>query len=496
MGEITKGNEFVVATPSGATVGGPGANIAAEPPAVPGLRPERLGVMAVAFFVVAAVAPMAAIVGGSPFVFASNGAAAPATFVLAGLLFAVFSVGYVAMSRHISNAGGFVAYVAGGLGTRAATAAAGLALLTYVALQCALWGQYSVFAQATIQDKLGLDLPAWIWLFLTLALVTAMAYRGIDVSLRTLGTLLLLEIAAIVILDVAIVGGGGGASGGSFAGFDPDLVFGPGLGIAFLFCVACFTGFEATVVFSEEARNPRRTIPRAAYVAIAFIGGFYALTTWALSNSVGLDDVGAVAAQDPAGFVFAIADAEVGSWLSSVLEVLVVTSFIAMLIGFHNMFARYVFALGRAGTLPAQLGVADRRTGSPARAALAVGVVVGIVIAGFLIAGADPITTLYAWLLSLGTVSLIAVLVLTCVAIIAFFLRTKVDTRPVHTRLAPAAALIGFVVVGYLAIDNYTTLLGGQGGVARWLLVLIPIAAAAGWAWGGRGRKNYSADLA
>src|SRR4051812_29159192 len=169
--------EDVAARPSAASVGSAGANIAAEPlvagETMPGLRANRLGVAAVAFFVVAAVAPMAAIVGGSPFVFASNGAAAPATFVLAGLLFAVFSVGSVARSRPISNAGGFVAYVAAGLGTRAATAAAGLAILTYVALQCALWGQYGVFAQATIEDKLGIDLPSWVWLFLTLAVVTA-----------------------------------------------------------------------------------------------------------------------------------------------------------------------------------------------------------------------------------------------------------------------------------------------------------------------------------
>jgi amino acid transporter len=463
-------------------------------PATPGLRPGRLGVTAIAFFVVAAVAPMAAIVGGAPFVFASNGAAAPATFVLAGLLFAVFSVGYVTMSRHITNAGGFVAYVAAGLGTRAATAAAGLAILTYVSLQCALWGQYGVFAQATIEDKLGIDLPSAVWLFLTLGLVTALAYRGVDVSLRTLGFLLTLEIAALVILDVAIVGGGG-ASGASFAGFAPSRVFGPGLGIAFLFCVSTFTGFEATVVFSEEARNPRRTIPRAAYLSIAFIGGFYALTTWALSTSVGVDRVGSVAANDPAGFVFAIADAEVGSWLSSALEVLVVTSFIAMLIGFHNMFARYVFALGRAGALPAPLGVANAKTGSPGRAALTIGVTEATIVAAFLIAGADPITVLFSWLLSLGTVTLIVVLTLTCAAIIAFFVRTKLDTRPLPTKVAPAVAMAGFAVAGWLAVANYTTLLGGQGGVARWLLVLIPVAAIGGWVWGGRGRKNYSAEL-
>ena len=130
-----------------------------------GLRPGRLGVGAIVFFVVAAVAPMAAIVGASPIVFSANGVAAPATYLLAALLFVVFSVGYVAMSRHITNAGGFVAYNAQGFGARVATAAAGLAILTYTALQAALWSQFSVFAHDLAAGKLGLDLPSPLWMF-------------------------------------------------------------------------------------------------------------------------------------------------------------------------------------------------------------------------------------------------------------------------------------------------------------------------------------------
>jgi amino acid transporter len=91
---------------------------------------------------------------------------------------------------------------------------------------------------------------------------------------------------------------------------------GPVLGIAFLFCITCFTGFEATVVFSEEAKDPHRTIPRAVYYSIAFIGLFYAFTTRALGNSVGAEAVQRAATADPAGFVFAIAEKEVGAWLA------------------------------------------------------------------------------------------------------------------------------------------------------------------------------------
>jgi amino acid transporter len=460
-----------------------------------GLRPGRLGVAAIVFFVVAAVAPMAAIVGASPVVFSAIGAAAPLTYLLAALLFAVFSVGYVAMSRHIRNAGGFVAYVAQGLGTRMATAAAALAMLTYTALQSALWSQFSVFANQLVADKLHVDISSPILMFVMLLVVTLLTVVGVDVSLKVLGVLVALEIAAFVVLDVAILISGG-ASGNSLAAFNPSQLAGPGLGVAFLFCITCFTGFEATVVFSEEARNPRRTIPRAVYVSIAFIGIFYALTTWALGNSVGTAAVQAAATDDPVGFVFAIADHEVGSWLSTTIEVLVVTSFIAMLIGFQNMFARYLYALGRAGVLPQRLGTANPKRSTPAVAAASIGVALAIILAIFQLAGADPITVTFSWLLSLGTVTLIVILIFTAVSIIAFFAKTHLETHAWTTKIAPGGAAVGFTIVAYLALTNYHALLGGQGGTAQWLLLLIPLAAGVGFVWAtARPAINYQAEL-
>ncbi len=461
-----------------------------------GLRSGRLGVVAIIFFVVAAVAPMAAIVGASPVVFSANGVTAPLIYLLAALLFAIFSVGYVAMSKHITNAGGFVAYIARGLGVRAATAGAGLAILTYTALQAALWSQFSVFAHQLIADKLGVDIPRWILMFGCLAAVTALTVIGVDVSLKVLGALVALEIGALVILDAAIIFGGGGASGNSLAAFNPSDLFGPGLGVAFLFCITCFTGFEATVVFSEEAKNPRRTIPRAVYGSIAFIGIFYALTTWAIGNSVGSDTIQATATEDPAGFIFAVATDEVGPWLSTSIEILVVTSFLAMLIGFQNMFSRYLYALGRAGVLPRQLGHAHPVRATPAFAAASVGVLLGAILAIFQLAGADPITVTFSWLLSLGTVSLIVILILTSISIITFFARERIEHNVMVTKVAPAVSILGFGLVLYLALANYDALLGGQGGTAQWLLLLIPVAALTGFVWGAvRPGIDYQAQL-
>ena len=153
------------------------------------------------------------------------------------------------------------------------------------------------------------------------------------------------------------------------------------------------------------------------------------MTTWALSNAWGVNrDPGDRHRAPTADFIFAATDTYVGSAWSSIMQILVVTSFLAMLLGFHNLFARYVFALGRARMLPATMGVADRRSGSPRRAALAIGIVELVVIGAFLLFGADAYTVLYAWLIALGTVTLLVVLALTSVAILVFFARTRVES--------------------------------------------------------------------
>jgi hypothetical protein len=85
------------------------------------------------------------------------------------------------------------------------------------------------------------------------------------------------------------------------------------------------------------------------------------------------------------------------------------------------------------------------------------------------------------------------------VSIVAFFARTKLENSPWTTLVAPVLAVLGMGTALVLALQNYT-LLGGAGEQAIWLLLLIPVAAAIGWALAGsrtrRGLEtDYAADL-
>src|SRR5699024_10504185 len=104
-----------------------------------------IGTPGIVFFVVAAAAPLAATLGAGPVVFIYAGAGAPAMYLIAALALLLFSFGFALMSRYVTNAGGFAAFVDWGLGRRAGHAAAGIALLAYLSMFMGISAQFSTF---------------------------------------------------------------------------------------------------------------------------------------------------------------------------------------------------------------------------------------------------------------------------------------------------------------------------------------------------------------
>src|SRR5699024_5010475 len=107
-----------------------------------------------------------------------------------------------------------------------------------------------------------------------------------------------LEILFLLVFDFAVLLQGG-AEGVNFDSFVLSDAFSPTMGLGLLFAFACFVGFESTVLYGEEARNPKKTVPRATYISVLIIGGAYTFTIWALILAYGIDNAQEVAAADP-----------------------------------------------------------------------------------------------------------------------------------------------------------------------------------------------------
>jgi amino acid transporter len=97
-----------------------------------------------------------------------------------------------------------------------------------------------------------------------------LGYRQVDLSVKVLSILVSLEFLIVLILDAAILiqGGQGGTAPLNAAPFTWAAFTSGSIAIALLFNFASFIGFEATTIYSEEAKEPTRTVPRATYVAV------------------------------------------------------------------------------------------------------------------------------------------------------------------------------------------------------------------------------------
>ncbi len=426
------------------------------------LQRNSIGLAHIVFFVVAAAAPMTAVVGATPAAFAfGNGAGVPGAFILAGILYLLFSVGFTAMTRHVNGAGAFYAYITRGLGSAAGISGALIALLAYFAVQIGIYALFAVF-MGGFAASFGIALPWWLWALAALVAVVVLGRRNIAVSGRLLGVCMVAEMVILLVLDVAIIANGGGPEGLTTSGFRLSEIFSPGLGVTLVFVLGAYVGFEATAIFGEEAHDADRTIPRATYVAVGLITAFYALSTWAIVQHYGPSNVRTAAAASLEGFYFDAAAALLGGWVVDVMNLLLLTSLFACLLSFHNTLNRYFYTLGHEGLIHAALSRVHVDHGSPHVAGLAQAVLVIGILGAFVLAGADPYGIVFSWMSALAVLAILAVQVLVSFAVIAFFGRAH-HGRSVFVRVvAPILAAIGLLGAFVLVSSNLALMTGSD----------------------------------
>ncbi|AJT43132.1 amino acid transporter [Psychromicrobium lacuslunae] len=461
----------------------------------------RLGVGSIVFMVIAAAAPLTVIGGNVPLAIGEgNGAGAPMGFIIAAVVLLVFSVGFVTMAPHVKEAGAFYAYISAGLGNRLGKGAAFTALVSYTAIQLGVYGYLGWAVNDAVRRIGGPELPWWGYALLALLVVAFLGYRHIELSAKVLGVALILEIAVVVVMDAAIFLHGG-AAGISAESFTPEAVFSGPLGVAVLFALTGFIGFEATAVFRDEARNPARTIPRATYLAVLIIGVFYALSCWAIIEGVSPSQAVAVAQQTlngEANMLLDTAETYTGVVVRDVMNVLLLSSLFACVLSFHNVIARYQFVLSRKGQLPGALGKSHPVHHSPAISSIVQSGTALLILAIFAVLGLDPLVGVFSAMAGVSTVGMVLLMLLTSVAILVFFNRRSTPRLAARwkTTVAPVLAVLGLAVSLWLVIQNFTLVTAASVGVSVILGIIPVLALAVGWIIGHRGKREVPENSA
>lgn len=454
--------------------------------AIPRLTRRRLGPIHIFFFTVAASAPLTVLGGGVTTTFAVTGiVGVPLSFLILAVALGLFVVGYAAMSRHVANAGAFYSYLANGLGREWGVAGSFVALVAYNAIQIGLYGLFGVGVAGFMAENFGIDLTWWVWSLFALVIVGALGQLRVDLNANVLAVLLILEIIAVVIYDVVAFAHPATGSLGT-EGLQPAELFVPGVAAVFAFGVAAFIGFESGAIYSEEVRDPRRTVARATFAALTFTGLFYALSAWAMTVNVGPDNLQPAAVEAGPGLVFGPIAQYTSPLIADIANVLFLSSVLAALLSFHNGVARYLFALGRERVLPQALSRVGVRSGAPAAGSLVQSLLALIVVLLFVWSGRDPLLDMFTWLSGIAAVGVILLMTGASASVVGFFRARQTEENLWQRAIAPSLATIVLGGLVILLVLEFDTLLGTDPTSAlRYVLPgLVLLAAAVGLVWG------------
>src|ERR1700680_278011 len=462
---------------------------------VPQLRKHAVGLWGVLFLTVTGSAPISAMLFNTPLAVGfGNGLGAPAAFLFATVILVIFSVGYVAMSRKVTTAGGFYSYISHGLGRELGLGTGFGAVVAYSVFEASLAGGFAFFLNQKLSQIGTATGAGWLngiqWPYLALfmvLLISVITYFDIRITARLLGVFLVGEILFLLIFDVAmIVRGATTSTALTLAAFNPVKAFQgfpavgslaagiPAIGLFFAFW--SWVGFEMAPNYGEESKNPRRVVPQAMYISVVGLGIFYMLTSWApFAGYATLKDVIAQAQGHAAQFYLGPAQQYIGLGVDQALSILIITGAFACGMAFHNTACRYFYSLGREKVLPAALGTTHPRYKSPHIASILQSVIAALIIIAFAVfAGRDNPTQqayldVYGLMAVMGVIVILAIQSLVSVAILVYFWQnTGTEVHWWSTVLAPIISFVGQAIVLVLLFQNIS-FIAGTAGLVKWL---------------------------
>jgi amino acid transporter len=437
----------------------------------------------IVFLVIAAAAPLAAMVCTVPLAFAlGNGVAVPAMFAFAGLTLLCFSVGYAAISRRIVNAGGFYSYIAAGLSKPLAVGGGLVAVIAYNTATVGLVGAFAYFAQL-IAAAHGLHLPWEVWAGAGLAVVGFLGYRQIDISAKVLSVFMVCEVGILLLLDVAVLVRHGAAALPTTS-FAPHTIMSVGIGVSMMFAFISFIGFESAALYGEESRNPKRSVPLATYISVIVIALFYGFTSWIAVGAVGPSHLQAVANNQLGDLFFNLSDNYLDSTLTTIMQVLLCGSLFAGWLALHSAANRYMFVLGRERVLPKFLDAVHGKHQAPHRASLVQTGFSVVITAAFAVAGLDPYVSLATSMLGVGTLGIVVLQALACLSVVGFY-RRRPERHWWKTIVAPLLGFAGLTTATVLVVTNFSIMTGTNNPAITslpWLILAAGIGGI-GYAW-------------
>jgi amino acid transporter len=445
-----------------------------------GLKAGAVGMFGVLFMAVANAAPITAMTFNVPIAIGyGNGLGAPAGYLFATIVLTFFTVGYVAMAKHITTTGAFYGFISHGLGQITGMASGLLATVAYVVFEGSLIGGFAYFANDALKNSFNVDVN---WLLIAIVgtvLIGVLTYFSITVTAAVLSVTLVSEVVLLLALGLSVLIKGG-PDGFLFSetvpimpafGDLPEHGFGTAVAagssaIGIFFAFWSWVGYETTAVYGEESRDPKRIVPRATLIAVVGLGLFYTFMSWMVIVGNGRTKaVELSSGAAPVDLWQKLVDANLGGAALGLYKILVVLGSFACAMAFHNAAARYIYAIGRetpwAGVRNT-LGSTHPTHRSPAVASwLQTAITLLLMVAFYFLTAVKapdasgnkvdtpvlvPYVNAYGLLALIGTAMILIVMTICSVAVIWYYAVKKTHPgNPLATVVAPAIGGAGMI---------------------------------------------------
>lgn len=408
------------------------------------LRRNSIGLPSALAMSLAYISPTIGVIFITALIAGKAGLAAPFTFIIGTIGIAFMALTLAHFSARVPSAGTFYTFISQGLGSSTGFVMGWLLFFAY-ALQSPLnTNLFGSFVSGLIQQNTGVDIPWWVLMVFIIVFVGALAWWSIHRSMQLDLAFVVAEVTivgALLILILAKGGAQGQVPGAWNPGNSPSGL--SGIGLAFIFVVFAFFGFESSTTVAEEVRRPRRNIPIALVGSVLLTGIWFCFAMYAVIVGYGRGHISSLASASAP--VTDLATRYIGHWYSIAVSLAAVSAQIAVLIAIHNANYRIFYAMGRERLLPPILGRTHPRYRTPHMAiiayslvALALGLLFGL-LWGPAAAFGDV-----GYFSSLG---ILPIYLLTNVALIVFMWRKhRAEFSWVFHGLFP---LIAMVIIGF-----------------------------------------------
>jgi basic amino acid/polyamine antiporter, APA family len=245
--------------------------------------------------------------------------------------------------------------------------------------------------------KFIINLPA----FIIVALITALAYIGINESRKSANFMVTLKL--VVLLFIAVLGFWLIFSTGTTGNWKPFLPEGMGGVMQSVSSVFfAYIGFDAISTTAEECTNPQKDLPKGMMYSLLICTVIYVITALVITGLVNYKEFEFVA--DPLAYVFDKINMHKVGFVISISAVVASTS---VLLVFQIGQPRIWMSMSRDGLLPPAFGKISPRFKTPGFSTIISGLFVGLtvlVVDDKLMTDLTSIGTLFAFVLVCGGV--------------------------------------------------------------------------------------------